>query len=40
VGGGYASVDLERLWAELPAGLETLERFAEAIAAYLDRAQP
>jgi uncharacterized protein YutE (UPF0331/DUF86 family) len=37
---GYASVDLERLWAELPAGLETLERFAEAIAAYVDRAQP
>jgi uncharacterized protein YutE (UPF0331/DUF86 family) len=29
---GYASVDIDRLWRELPAGLDTLERFAEVIA--------
>jgi uncharacterized protein YutE (UPF0331/DUF86 family) len=34
---GYASVDAARLWAELPAGLEALDRFASHIADWLDR---
>jgi uncharacterized protein YutE (UPF0331/DUF86 family) len=29
---GYASVDPGRLWAELPAGLDALERYVDAIA--------
>lgn len=29
---GYASVDLERLWGEIPAGLDALERFAAIVA--------
>jgi len=29
---GYASIDPGRLWAELPAGLEALDRYVEAIA--------
>lgn len=37
---GYASVDLDRLWSELPAGVETLDRFAEAIAGFMDRTSP
>ncbi len=35
---GYASLDPGRLWAELPAGLDALERFVEAIARLADRA--
>lgn len=34
---GYASVDVRRLWAEVPAGLATLEAFAAAIASWLGR---
>ena len=33
---GYASVDLDRLWSELPSGLDALDRYAAAIAAFLD----
>jgi uncharacterized protein YutE (UPF0331/DUF86 family) len=29
---GYASVDLDRLWRELPGGLDALDRFAGAVA--------
>jgi uncharacterized protein YutE (UPF0331/DUF86 family) len=32
---GYASVDHERLWQELPEGLVHLEVFARAVAAWL-----
>jgi uncharacterized protein YutE (UPF0331/DUF86 family) len=32
---GYASVDLDRLWAEIPAGLDSLDRFAEAVADHV-----
>ena len=32
---GYASVDHERLWRELPNGLRALEAFAAAVAAWL-----
>lgn len=32
---GYASVDHARLWAELPQGLDALERFASAIARWM-----
>jgi uncharacterized protein YutE (UPF0331/DUF86 family) len=32
---GYASVDVERLWAELPDGIATLERFVAAIARFV-----
>jgi uncharacterized protein YutE (UPF0331/DUF86 family)/predicted nucleotidyltransferase len=34
---GYASVDVDRLWAELPAGLDALRRYASAVAAFLPR---
>lgn len=34
---GYASVDLERLWAEIPDGLDALERFAAKIAHLPDQ---
>ena len=33
---GYASVDPGRLWAELPAGLDALDRYVEAIARFAD----
>jgi uncharacterized protein YutE (UPF0331/DUF86 family) len=33
---GYASVDHERLWAELPGGLDALEQFVAAIADFVD----
>jgi uncharacterized protein YutE (UPF0331/DUF86 family) len=33
---GYATVELERFWLELPAGLDALEAFAAALAARLD----
>ena len=31
---GYASVDVQRLWAELPEGLDALGEYARAIAAF------
>lgn len=34
---GYASVDHERLWNELPSGLEALERYIAAVASFLER---
>lgn len=32
---GYGTVDLERLWVELPAGIAAFDAFAAAIARYL-----
>ncbi len=32
---GYASVDLARVWHELPDGIDALERYAAAIAASI-----
>lgn len=32
---GYASVDVDRIWAEVPAGLDALDQFAAAIAERL-----
>jgi uncharacterized protein YutE (UPF0331/DUF86 family) len=32
---GYGTVDMDRIWAELPVGLLALERFASAIAAAI-----
>ena len=32
---GYASVDVDRVWAELPAGIEAFEAFAKAISTYV-----
>ena len=32
---GYASIDLERLWRESPIGLDALERYAAAVAAFV-----
>ena len=32
---GYATLDVDRLWAEVPAGLEALDRYASAIARFL-----
>ena len=32
---GYGSVDVERLWQELPTGLDALDRFAAAIATWI-----
>jgi uncharacterized protein YutE (UPF0331/DUF86 family) len=32
---GYATVDIDRIWAEVPAGLDTLERYATAIARFV-----
>lgn len=34
---GYASVDVARLWAELPAGLDALDEYAGAIATFSNR---
>lgn len=34
---GYATVDVERIWNELPAGIAALEGFTAAIAAWLGR---
>jgi uncharacterized protein YutE (UPF0331/DUF86 family) len=31
---GYGSVDTDRIWAELPAGLDALDRYVEAIAKH------
>jgi len=33
---GYATVDSARLWAELPAGLDALERYASSIARHVE----
>ena len=35
---GYGSVDVERIWREVPVGIATLRQFAAAIASYLDSA--
>jgi uncharacterized protein YutE (UPF0331/DUF86 family) len=32
---GYASVEVERLWAEIPSGVAALERYVEAIARFV-----
>jgi uncharacterized protein YutE (UPF0331/DUF86 family) len=32
---GYASVDIDRVYNELPAGVDALERFAARVAAVL-----
>jgi uncharacterized protein YutE (UPF0331/DUF86 family) len=32
---GYASLDVERLWSELPTGLAAFEQFSSAIANWL-----
>ena len=32
---GYATVDLDRLWTELPVGLGALDRYAAAIATFV-----
>jgi uncharacterized protein YutE (UPF0331/DUF86 family) len=36
---GYATVDVDRLWTQLPSGLAALERFTAAIARFLPPAQ-
>jgi uncharacterized protein YutE (UPF0331/DUF86 family) len=33
---GYASIDAERLWHELPVGLDALDAFAAQVARHLD----
>lgn len=37
---GYAAVDMSRIWVELPGGLDTLDRFAGAIARFLPPPAP
>jgi uncharacterized protein YutE (UPF0331/DUF86 family) len=37
---GYASVDLTRLWTELPAGLDALDRYAACVARFIGPLQP
>jgi uncharacterized protein YutE (UPF0331/DUF86 family) len=34
---GYASIDVERLWNELPAGIAAFEELARAVAAFLQK---
>jgi uncharacterized protein YutE (UPF0331/DUF86 family) len=34
---GYAAVDVERIWSEVPAGMTALESFTNAVAAWLSR---
>ncbi len=34
---GYGTVDVARIWSELPAGITALERFATGISAFLAR---
>lgn len=34
---GYATLDAVRLWREAPAGLDTLDRFAAAVAVWAER---
>ena len=35
---GYAAVDMERIWTELPAGLDEPDHFVAAIAEHLGKA--
>ena len=35
---GYATLDLPRLWAEIPAGLDALDRYVAKVAELLQRA--
>jgi uncharacterized protein YutE (UPF0331/DUF86 family) len=37
---GYASVDHQRLWRELPDGLRALEAFGAAVTAWLPTPEP
>jgi uncharacterized protein YutE (UPF0331/DUF86 family) len=37
---GYATVDPDRVWTELPSGIATFTEFAAAIAAFLQKAKP
>jgi uncharacterized protein YutE (UPF0331/DUF86 family) len=37
---GYATVDVTRIWTDLPAGIAAFERFAAAIAAFLAASAP
>lgn len=32
---GYASLDAERMWAEIPDGLDALERYSSAVARFM-----
>lgn len=34
---GYASLDVERLWTELPSGIASFEAFAASVSAFLRR---
>ena len=36
---GYGTLDFERLWREVPAGVESLREYAAAVAEYVDRAR-
>ena len=36
---GYASVDVDRLWGEIPTGLAALERFSTALARFVGSAE-
>ncbi|HEY3819355.1 MAG TPA: DUF86 domain-containing protein [Polyangiaceae bacterium] len=36
----YATLDIDRLWGELPAGLDALDRYAEAVARFLPPLTP
>jgi len=31
----YATLDVDRLWRELPEGLDALDRFSEAVARFV-----
>jgi len=35
---GYGTVDIDRIWTELPAGLEALDQYASAVARFLPSA--
>jgi uncharacterized protein YutE (UPF0331/DUF86 family) len=37
---GYASLDADRLWAELPSGMASFEAFAASVSTFLTRTQP
>lgn len=37
---GYASLDVERLWSELPLGVASFGEFGRAIASFLQRQPP
>jgi len=36
----YATLDIDRLWTDLPAGLDALDRYAEAIARFVPPLAP